>query len=246
MAKATPPDTDEEAEIHRAVSNDGMEIAGRVHGTGPPLVLVPGALGDGETVWEQLLPLLTDQLTCYTLSTRGRGLSGESSDHLPERLVEDVTSFAESIGEPVRLMGWSSGALMALAAAENTDALSAVAAYEPPVFEIMSERVAGRMTDTITRMAAVAEEGRMADAARTWIEFVATDDEMAEADSVGLYEGMAPNVVVQLQGFDQLSETDWSSPTDPSELVKISVPCASASPVQPPPRTQAFPAATLT
>lgn len=34
---------------------------------------------------------------------------------------------------------------------------------------------------------------------------------------------MAPNVIVQLQEFDQLSESDWSSPTDPSELAKISV-----------------------
>lgn len=142
--------------------------------------------------------MLTARFTCYTLSTRGRGLSGESSDHLPERLVEDVTSFVESVGEPVRLMGWSSGGLLALATAENTDAVSAVAAYEPPVLDIMSEGLAGRMIDTITRMAAVAEEGRMADVARTWMEFVATDDELAEVASLDFFEASAPNVVVQL------------------------------------------------
>lgn len=150
-------------------------------------------------------------------------MSGERSDHLPERLVEDVTSFAESVGEPVRLMGWSSGGLLALATAENTDAVSAVAAYEP-LLDMMSEGLVGRMMDTITRIAAVAEEGRMADAARTWMEFVATADELAEAASLDFFEALAPNVVVQLQEFDQFSESDWTSPTDPSELAKISVP----------------------
>jgi pimeloyl-ACP methyl ester carboxylesterase len=138
--------------------------------------------------------------------------------------VEDITSFVESVGEPVRLMGWSSGGLFALAAAENTDAVSAVAAYEPPVLEIMSEDLVEQMMGTITRMAALAEEGRMVDAAHTWIEFVATDDELTEAASVDFFEALAPNVLVQLQEFDKTFEADWASPTDPSELARISVP----------------------
>ena len=52
---------DERGRIHRAVSDDGTEIAGRVHGQGPPLVLVPGVMMDGETIGEPLLPLLTEQ-----------------------------------------------------------------------------------------------------------------------------------------------------------------------------------------
>ncbi len=32
--------------IHRAMSRDGTEIAGRVYGQGPPLVLVHGAMDD--------------------------------------------------------------------------------------------------------------------------------------------------------------------------------------------------------
>ena len=224
MTEVTEPRTDTEAEIHRAVSDDGTEIAGRVHGTGQPLVLVPGVLGDGETVWEQLLPSLTDGFTCYAMSMRSRGLSGESSDHSPERLVEDITSFIESIGEPVRLVGWSAGGIYSLAAAETTDAVSAVAAYEPPAIEVMSEDDAGEMMATVTRMATVAEEGRMADAVRTWFEFVATDDELADAASLGVFEAMAPNVLVQLREFPQVFESDWASSTDPSELAKISVP----------------------
>ena len=34
--------------VHRAVSADGTEIAGRVQGEGPALVLVHGGIGDGD------------------------------------------------------------------------------------------------------------------------------------------------------------------------------------------------------
>lgn len=224
MDEVPPSESEEETNVHRTASDDDTEIAGRVHGQGPPLVLVPGALGDGERVWESLLPLLTDRFTCYAMSTRSRGLSGDSTDLSLERQVQDITAFAESIDEPVGLLGWSSGALLSLATAENTDAVSAVAAYEPPVFEVMSETVGERMMETVARMGAVAEEGRMADAARTWIEFVATDDELADATAADFFEALAPNVPVQLREFEQFSESEWARPAAPSELAKISAP----------------------
>ena len=213
-----------DADIHRAVSDDGTEIAGRVRGRGQPLVLVPGAMSDGETVWQPLLPSLTDRFTCYTMSTRGRGLSGQSADLSLERLVQDVTAFAESIGEPVGLMGWSGGAMLSLAAAQHADAVSAVAAYEPPVFQVLSEDVSAEMMETIERVGEVAAAGRLADAVRIWVEFVATDDELAAAAELGFFEALAPNVPVQLREFEQLFESDVSGPTDPSELATIDVP----------------------
>ena len=222
MENATPPT--EDAEIHRAVSDDGTEIAGRVRGRGQPLVLVPGAMSDGETVWEPLLPSLTDRFTCYTMSTRSRGLSGRSTDLSLERLVQDVTAFAESVGEPVGLMGWSGGAMLSLAAAQRTDSVSAVAAYEPPAFEVVSEDVSAQMMETIERAGEAAAAERFVDAVRIWVEFVATDDELAEAADLGFFETLAPNVPVQLQEFEQLFESGVSGPTDPSALATIDVP----------------------
>ena len=61
-----------EKRIHRAVSADGTEIAGRVVGEGPALVLVHGGIGHGDLAWEALLPHLTDRFTCYLPSIRGR------------------------------------------------------------------------------------------------------------------------------------------------------------------------------
>ena len=56
--------------IHRAVSADGTEIAGSVHGERPPLVLVHYAPHDGDIGWEAMVPHLTDWFTCYLPGTR--------------------------------------------------------------------------------------------------------------------------------------------------------------------------------
>src|SRR5918994_3351006 len=117
--------------IHRAVSADGTEIAGRVRGQGPPLVLVHGGIGDGDIAWAALLPHLTDRFTCYLPNTRGRGLSGNNPDHSPARLEEDVTAFVDSIGEPVCLVGWSGSGAWVLGAAAHSGSVAAVAAYGP-------------------------------------------------------------------------------------------------------------------
>src|ERR687891_2935962 len=121
----------DEGRIQRAVSADGTEIVGRVIGQGPPLVLVHGGIGDGEFAWTELLPHLTDRFTCYLPSTRGRGLSGDHPDHSPPRLVEDVTAFVDSIGEPVCLVAWSGSGPWCLGAAAQTDSVAAAAAWEP-------------------------------------------------------------------------------------------------------------------
>lgn len=89
--------------IHRTVSADGTEIAARVHGQGSPLVLVHGALADGDIAWEAMLPYLTDRFACYLPSTRGCGLFADSADHSPQRLVEDIAAFVDSIRIPLGL-----------------------------------------------------------------------------------------------------------------------------------------------
>ncbi|AGB39808.1 alpha/beta fold hydrolase [Natronococcus occultus] len=225
MDKPTQSNPDEE--IHRAVSDDGTEIAGRVHGEGPPLVLVHGAMGDGEFVWDQLLPFLTDRFTCYTMSMRSRGLSGHSADLSTERRIQDVTAFVENVGEPVGLLGWSQGGQLALGAAERTDAVSALAAYEPAVVEAINEEEFAQFTDTITRVSELVAEDRPADAARTFIEWVSTEDEMDEMDDAMIadfVEGCAANVHLFLQEVEELNKEEKTSPTEASELAKIAAP----------------------
>ena len=82
--------------VQVAISADGTEIVGRVPGQ-DALVLIHGALGDGEVAYEALVPHLADRFTCY--NTRGRGLSGRQSGPLTPRLEEDVTALVDSIND---------------------------------------------------------------------------------------------------------------------------------------------------
>jgi pimeloyl-ACP methyl ester carboxylesterase len=214
-----------ENRIHRVVSDDGTEVAGRVQGEGPPLVLIHGGLGDGEQAWDPLLSFLEARFTCYLISTRGRGLSAEPADddYSLGRLVEDVVSFAEGIGQPVGLIGHSLGGALALGAAANSAAVSAVAVYEPAVFEAPSE-VNPRAEAKAVRIGEAVAEDRLADAARAMVEGAVTDDEMAAISRADVFESWATNVRVALQEAQQAGESQRPTPTDASILTRIDVP----------------------
>jgi pimeloyl-ACP methyl ester carboxylesterase len=151
----------DEDQIHVAVSKDGTKIAGRVQGEGAPIVLVHGGLGDGEVSWFFMLPFLVEHFTCFLMSTRGRGLSGDTADHSRERQFEDVAAFVESIGEPVGVFGHSSGAVWALGGAAISPAhVRALALYEPP-FPALEPPMSDEQYE---RVRAAITEGRLADA----------------------------------------------------------------------------------
>ncbi|WP_425607719.1 alpha/beta fold hydrolase [Natrononativus amylolyticus] len=147
MGETTPPDTTEELELHRAVSDDGTQIVGHVYGHGPPLVLVHAGLGDGVLDWDAAMPFLSDRFACYLMSTRGRGSSGNHPNQSPEQYVEDVVAFVESLGEPVGLAGASGGTMFALGAAAQSKAVAAVAACDPLAFELLTEEDEARLHD---------------------------------------------------------------------------------------------------
>ena len=211
--------------IHRAASADGTEIAGRVQGQGPPLVLVHGPVHDGDIAWEALLPLLTDRFTCYLPSLRGRGLSGDNPDHSPPRshFQEDVNAFVDSIGEPVYLMGWSDGGSLALGAAAHSDAVAAVAAYEPAVWTLMREDDLARFGAAIEQESEATADGRLLDAAHIFHHFVCTDDEFAalEADYLDRQARLFPLLMQEIQ---QGMSDEGPQPTDPEVLGQIDAP----------------------
>lgn len=209
--------------IHRAVSADGTEIAGRVVGQGPPLVLLHGALFDGETAFDELLPHLTDRCTCFLPSTRGRGLSANSDEFTGERLLEDVLAFVNSIQQPVPIFGWSGGGMMALGAAASSGAISSVIAYEPAVLEEWDEKFLGEFSDTVARMNMEVEQGRPAEAARLFMPLVCNDEEVEALFAKGLDEVAAADVPADLRLFEHLTPAAPSM-TDPDLLATITVP----------------------
>ncbi len=210
--------------IHRAVSEDGVEIAGRVRGEGPPLVFVHGALDDGELDWGGLLPLLTDQFTCHVLSMRGRGLSGDGPDHSLERLARDVAAYVEQVGQPCGVVGLSGGGMHSLGAAARTGHISAVAAYEPIALEAIDRGAEARFNQVVDRMGDAVADDRPVDAARTFLEFVGNDSEFAVLNEPGALKIASRNLVIDLQEFNEAADGGERSPTAPSSLEGIAAP----------------------
>lgn len=217
-----------EARIHQAVSADGTEIAGRVVGQGPPLVLVHGMIGDGELAWAELLPQLTDRFTCYLPSTRGRGLSGDHADHSPPRLQEDVTAFVASIAEPVCLMGWSGGGPLVLGAAERVDNVTAVATWESAgsleAFGAGGMADLGRLGAAIEQVGMAANEGRLVDALRAFLVGICNDEEIAAMEGTDFDQDWSGGVPEMLVYFQHVMSTDDPGPVAPEALARVTAP----------------------
>lgn len=122
---------------HTTISPDGTEIARWSSGSGPPLLLVHGAMSDHRR-W-RLLPHLEPYLTVHAMDRRGRGESGDAPGWSLDREVEDVVAVIEDIatesGSAVNVLGHSLGGLLTLRAALATSTIGRLIVYEPSVTE---------------------------------------------------------------------------------------------------------------
>jgi pimeloyl-ACP methyl ester carboxylesterase len=210
---------------HDVTTDDGVTIGAAVHGQGPSLVLIHGSQGDGDLDWQALLPHLTGRFTCYLPSRRGRGRTGDHPDHRLVRVVDDIVAYVDSIEGSPGLVGWSAGATLTLAAAaELSDAVSAVAVYEPPLAPVMDEQQRAARASTVSRMGELAAEGRLTDAARTWADFVFNDEETVALESAGYFEAVGSYVPVLLDDIKQAVQFGGPDPYDTEILDQISAP----------------------
>ena len=120
--------------MHTTQSADGTTIAFDAVGAGPTIILVTGALGS--RAFDPLLAPLAEQLstqfTAVTYDRRGRGDSGDRAPYAVEREIEDIAALIEQVGERAALYGISSGAVLALDAANHLEHVTQLALYEPP------------------------------------------------------------------------------------------------------------------
>ena len=211
---------------HYVTTTDGVTIGATVHGQGPPLVFLQGAVGDGDLDWQRVLGHLTDRYTCHLPSLRGRGLSGDHPDLSPTRIVEDFATYVDSIGEPVGLVGWSGGGYFALGvAASRPEAVAAVAPWEPGILSLMDEAEKAVVGATVTRTAEFAAEGNLATAAHAFLGFPFNDQEIAVAADAGYIEAAAryvPNLLHLLQ--QGMEDDEAAAVEDPAVLGTISAP----------------------
>ncbi|MEW6153862.1 MAG: alpha/beta hydrolase [Actinomycetota bacterium] len=127
-------DTREVADRFHVRSADGTAIAVWAEGSGPPLVLVHGALND-HTSDARFVAALADRVTTFAIDRRGRGGSGDGQAYAIEREFEDVAAVVDAVsgptGRPVAVWGHSFGADCAMGGAALTSRVSHLVLYEP-------------------------------------------------------------------------------------------------------------------
>lgn len=210
---------------HYVTTTDGVTIGATVHGEGPPLVFLQGAVGDGDIDWDRLVGHLTGRFTCHLPSMRGRGLSGDHPDLSPSRQADDILTYLDSIGEPTGLVGWSGGANLALTMAAQSDAIAAVAPFEPVILSVMDERVQAALGDALARTGELAAEGRLTAAVRAFLGWPFSDEEIAVAEDAGYVEAAGRYVPNLLNLLQQVME-HGDPAADPAVLGAISAPVA--------------------
>lgn len=120
------------AVVARVKSRDGTTIAYEKSGEGPTLVLVASALSDRSDA-ARLAALLAPAFTVINFDRRGRGDSGDTKPYAVRREIEDIEALIDAAGGSAFLFGSSSGAVLALEAADKLSAkIKALALFEPP------------------------------------------------------------------------------------------------------------------
>ncbi len=119
--------------MNSVISRDGTRIAYDELGGGPPVILVGGAFNTrtfGPN--KSLAPLLEEHFTVINYDRRGRGGSTDTAPYAVEREIEDLQALIEVSGGSAHVFGISSGAALALEAANSGLAIEKLALYEAP------------------------------------------------------------------------------------------------------------------
>ena len=116
-------------------SADGTAIGFRRYGVGkgPAIVILHGTMSSAYNHHELALGL-ADQFEVIVPDRRGRGTSGPTGERYRlAREVEDVDAVLQTTGA-TRLLGVSSGAIIALESGRALRQVDRIAAFEPPLF----------------------------------------------------------------------------------------------------------------
>ena len=107
-------------DFQTTTSADGTRLAYEVHGDGPPLVYVTGAICHRTfSPIRSDVKVLARAFRVLSYDRRGRGDSGDSGSWSLDREVEDISALIDELGGRALLYGHSSGAVLAMHAAHR-------------------------------------------------------------------------------------------------------------------------------
>lgn len=166
MTSTTTPTT------RTVTSADGTRIAYEQSGTGPALVLLDGAMCQRSMGPARgLATQLADQFTVYAYDRRGRGESGPGcSPWSIERELEDFAAVIERSGSGTHVFGSSSGAVLALEAANRGADVGRLVAYEAPF--ILDDSHAPNDPQLPQRVQSLVDQDRRGQAVKTFLRVV--------------------------------------------------------------------------
>lgn len=152
-------------------SKDGTTIAYTRRGRGPALILVDGALcSRGFGMSSSFCELLAPRFTVIAYDRRGRGESGDAGTYSVAREVEDISALIDAAGGSAFVFGASSGAVLALEAANRGLPITKLAVYEPPF--IIDDSRTPTPDDFIPQLNARLAAGRRGDAVKLFMQLV--------------------------------------------------------------------------
>ncbi len=155
-----------------ATSADGTSIAYEVHGSGPALVFVDGALCQ-RTMGPAagLAKGFEENFAIHLYDRRDRGESDAgATPWSAEREIEDLAAIVDAAGGHAHVLAASSGGALALDAAQAGVAIDRLALYEVPF--IVDDTHAANPREIVARVQAMVDEGRRGEAVKTFMRLV--------------------------------------------------------------------------
>jgi pimeloyl-ACP methyl ester carboxylesterase len=122
---------------------NGAKLYYEARGSGPALLLVPGAEGDAEE-YARVVPLLEDEFMVLSYDRRGFSRSPRPSDYegtTVEQQADDAAALLSALDlAPADVWGNSSGAIIGLCLTlRHPDVVRRAMLHEPPLFSGMSD-----------------------------------------------------------------------------------------------------------
>lgn len=209
--------------MHHVISADGTRLAVHDTGSGPPVVIVNGALSTAKDAAALATTLAESGMRAITYDRRARGDSGDTTPFSPRREAEDLAAVIADAGGEVAVLGHSSGAVIALYAAslavETGVPVRALFLSEPPFHFGIDEPA----PDLPSRIQAFVDAGDREEAVVLFQrEAVGLPDAMiAQFRATDAFAGIVP--LAQSTVYDATLARELSTPTDAMLTVDVPV-----------------------
>jgi len=202
--------------METVASKDGTTIAFDRLGSGPPVVLVCGGSVD-RMADAAIAQELASDLTVFNYDRRGRGDSGDTLPYAIDREVEDIEAVIGAAGGSAFLWGSSSGAVLALIAAESVP-VTKLALWEPP---FVPEGVPRPPEDQVSQYETMIAEGRRGDAVEYFMTKVIGMPPEVVAGARTQPWWAATEALAHTLAYDARIMGDYSIPNDLAASVKV-------------------------